>query len=314
MEAEREKIYIVIVSDIVEKLFTNILKMSNVLNLILNIVNRNNLDLISGLKNKNRINAVGDKLEFFIKRAFSNSFDITLDDKDKDELAKINNKFFSWLGNSNNPPDLILKFGDAVEVKKISIRGTDIALNSSYPKSKLSFDDPMITKGCRECEKSWTSKDLIYAIGHVEKDKLKLLWLIYGDCYAADKEVYERIRDSIYNGVNQIEGIEFSSTKELGRINKVDPLGITYLRVRGMWGISNPINVYASQHTEQDEKCNFQVIAIMQIQKYLSFSLKDRQELEDLASNSKIKMKDVKIKSPNNPAIFLDVKIIIYKK
>ncbi len=288
--------------------------MSNLLNLVLNIVNRDNLDLTSGLKSKNRINAVGDNLEFFIKRAFSNAFDITLDDKDKDELAKINNKFFSWLGNSNNPPDLILKFGDAVEVKKISSRSTDIALNSSYPKSKLSFDDPMITKGCRECEKSWTSKDLIYAIGHVEEDKLKLLWLIYGDCYAADKEVYERIRNSIYNGVNQIKGIEFSSTKELGRINMVDPLGITYLRVRGMWGISNPINVYSSQHTEQDEKCSFQVIAIMQFQKYLSFPLEDRQELENLAITSKIKMKDVKIKSPNNPAIFLDVKIIIYKK
>lgn len=34
-------------------------------------------------------------------------------------------------------------------------------------------------------------------------------------------------------------------SKELGHINKVDPLGVTYMRVRGMWGIDNPWKVFS---------------------------------------------------------------------
>ena len=42
----------------------------------------------------------------------------------------------------------------------------------------------------------------------------------------------------------ELQDVEFSETNELGRVNKVDPLGITYLRIRGMWGIENPIKVF----------------------------------------------------------------------
>jgi hypothetical protein len=152
---------------------------------------------------------------------------------------------FSYLGNANNPPDLILKNGDAIEVKKIESLNSQIALNSSYPKSKLFSDDPMITDACRNCEENtWIEKDLIYTIGVTEKGRLKLVWFIYGDCYAAEKQVYERVKTAICDGIRQISGIEFTKTKELGRVNNVDPLGITYLRIRGMWGIENPIKVF----------------------------------------------------------------------
>ena len=43
-----------------------------------------------------------------------------------------------------------------------------IALNSSYPTAKLYSDSPMITKACRESEE-WTEKDLLYAIGSVDR-------------------------------------------------------------------------------------------------------------------------------------------------
>lgn len=286
--------------------------MANLLQAILNISSNNELDLENYFKSRNKINAVGDSLELFIKDTFCNSFNIPLKDKE----VNVYPKFFSYEGNSNNPPDLILKDGDAIEVKKIESLKTAIALNSSYPKAQIFADDPMITNACRNCEDSWKVKDIIYTLGVVPKlqNRLKVLWFIYGDCFAADKEVYERIRKGICEGVNQIMGIEFAETNELARVNKVDPLGITYLRVRGMWGIENPINVYSYLDLDFDEGDNFQMIAVMQENKYLSFPERTRQELENLRSIKKLKIKDVQIKSPNNPAKLLNSKIIIYKK
>lgn len=60
---------------------------------------------------------------------------------------------FSYIGNQNNPPDSMLRNGDAIEVKKIESKKAALALNSSYPKAKLYADSPMINKECRECEK-----------------------------------------------------------------------------------------------------------------------------------------------------------------
>lgn len=286
--------------------------MTNLLEAIFNIVNNNELDLGSYFKSRNKINAVGDSLEFFIKDAFCNSFNITLRDKE----TAIYPEFFSYIGNSSNPPDLIVKNGDAIEVKKIESLKTAIALNSSYPKSKLFSKDPMITNACRTCEEFWESKDIVYAIGVVPKsqNRLKLLWLVYGDCLAADKQVYDRIRNGICNGINQIAGIEFAETNELARVNKVDPLGITYLRVRGMWGIENPINIYNYIDVDYQDDDNFQIISIMQENKYLSFPEETRRKLENLASDHNIEIKDIRIKSPNNPAKPLNAKLIVYKR
>ena len=101
----------------------------------------------------------------------------------------------------------------------------------------------MITTACRNCE-DWQKKDLVYIVGVSKDDELKALWLVYGNCYSASKEVYERVRDKISKGVNELQDVEFSETNELGRVNRVDPLGITYLRIHGMWGIKNPIRVF----------------------------------------------------------------------
>jgi hypothetical protein len=84
----------------------------------------------------------------------------------------------------------------------------------------------------------------MYAVGVVQGDNLSSLFFVQGDCYAANREVYQRTREKIINGVQQAEGTDFSETNEIGRVNKVDPLGITYLRIRGMWGIENPRKVF----------------------------------------------------------------------
>ncbi|MEO0968680.1 MAG: NgoPII family restriction endonuclease, partial [Cyanobacteria bacterium J06639_18] len=211
--------------------------MANILEAIKFIVDNPISDVVRYYKTQsnNRVNSVGDALESFIKDIFSQALtehDINLKNTKYSEA-------FSYIGNQNNPPDIILKNGDVIEVKKIeSLKASSIALNSSYPKSKLYSDEPMLTSYCRECE-DWQEKDIIYAIGVIKDEKLKLLWLIYGDCYAADREVYKRIANKINSGITEIKDVEFSKTQELGRVNKVDPLGITYLRIRGMWGIQN---------------------------------------------------------------------------
>lgn len=232
--------------------------MNNILTAIKSIINNPISDLVSYYKSKNRINQIGDALEYFIKDIFADT--VTENDQQK-RLLKYS-EVFSYSGNANNPPDLMLKNGDAVEVKKIESLRAGIALNSSYPKSKLYNDSPLITSHCRTCE-DWKEKDIIYAIGVVQDKRLKLLWLIYGDCYAADREIYERITNTIAIGINQIPGVDFSETRELGRVNKVDPLNITYLRIRGMWGIQNHLAVFDYVNLGYQENAEFQMIAVM---------------------------------------------------
>jgi hypothetical protein len=169
----------------------------------------------------------------------------------------------------------------------------------------------MITEACRKCE-NWTEKDLIYCIGVLNKNILSALWFIYGDCYAANKDIYERIKNKIANGVNSLEDVQFSDTKELGRINNVDPLGITYLRIRGMWGIENPIKVFHSI-TGLEKNKKLTVNAIMLKEKFKSFPDKDRLELEKHLCSG-LQISTVPIKSPNNPALLLEGILIKYSK
>lgn len=280
--------------------------MANILEAIKVIVDNSVPDIVSYYQGKNRINSVGDALECFIKDIFSD----TLNENDLNLKNQKYSEAFSYIGNQNNPPDIILKNGDAIEVKKIESLKSSIALNSSYPKSKLYFNDPMLTSSCRNCE-DWQEKDIIYVIGVIKDRKLKLLWLVYGDCYAADREVYKRITNTINSGIHEIKDVEFSQTKELGRVNKVDPLGITYLRIRGMWGIQNPIFVYDYLFENFDIDA-FQLIVIMKEEKYLSFPSEMRTFVEAI-SHKGFTIKNVNIKSPDNPAQLIPAKMISYR-
>ena len=280
---------------------------TNILIAIKNLLKDPVTNLVSRYRAVNRANSMGDALEFYVKDLFCNS----LGEKNITKKDEAYSEYFSYIGNQNNPPDIMIKGGDAIEVKKIEGFDSGIALNSSYPKDKLFSDSPMITTACRNAE-NWREKDLIYTIGVVKEDKLKALWFIYGNCYSASKEIYERIRNKISKGVNELQGVEFAETNELGRVNRVDPLGITYLRIRGMWGIENPIKVF-NYVAPVDKTAELSVNALMLKEKYLSFPDKDRKNLEKLA-NDKFTIKDIKIKSPNNPAKLLDAKLLTFIK
>jgi hypothetical protein len=280
---------------------------TNILVAISNLVNNPITNIVAHYGSSNRINNVGEALEIYVKDLFCNTMNV------RDEYSKIEayHKYFSMLGNKNNPPDFVIRNGDAIEVKKIErVNGGEISLNSSYPKDKLYCDDPMINSACRNCE-DWKEKDMIYAIGSMYGDSLRELWMVYGDCYASNKEVYQRIRTIIKEGVNSLLGVEFTETKELAKIHRVDPLGITYLRVRGMWGIKIPQQVF-EYVVESDQTAAFKFNAILLKEKYYSLPERDRDLLEKLAGD-KLVIKDVKIKSPNNPANLLDAKIIRFR-
>ena len=280
---------------------------TNILKALINISKNPTINISErySATGKNRANNMGESLELYVKDLFCNTFGV----KDITEKTKIYSKYFSYLGNQNNPPDIIIAKGDAIEVKKIESVKSQIALNSSYPKDKLYSDSSMLTQECKNCE-NWKEKDLIYVIGAMQQNRLKAIWFIYGDCYAANKDIYERIKNKISSGINSLSDVEFSETKELGRVNKVDPLGITYLRIRGMWGVDNPLNVFNYVTTIEQEK-DLTVNAIMLEKKYKSFPKEDREELEN---SSKLTINDIEIKSPNNPANLLKAKLIKFIK
>jgi len=253
----------------------------------------------------NRINNMGEALEAFVKNAFANA----LNETDAEIIANKHDKVFSYGGNANNIPDAMIEAGDAIEVKKIESFNAGIPLNSSYPKDKLYADDHRVSNACRNSE-TWTVKDMIYAIGVVQQQVLRHLWLIDGACYAADRETYVRIEQTISNGVNAIEDVEFSTTKELGRVNKVDPLGITYLRIRGMWHIENPSKVFANIY-DINKHCSFGLAAVLKKDKYDGFPVASREAIE---RNANISVKHVKIANPNNPVKRLDAVLIRVEK
>ncbi|MER2008542.1 MAG: NgoPII family restriction endonuclease, partial [Psychrobacillus sp.] len=256
----------------------------------------------------NRINGVGDLLEFYVKDAFCGESSFL--EKTNEKLSKYQ-QVFSYLGNSNNPPDFIIRRGAAVEVKKIEkVAGGSIALNSSFPKNYLYSSDSKIKQSCCECENEyggWEKKDIIYAIGNVTDVKLHSLWLVYGDCYCADKESYERITETMKNGVNEIPGVQFSETKELGRINRVDPLGITYLRIRGMWGIEHPGNVF-SNYLNTDSN-NTKIYVLMRKSTYITLDKKP--DLTQFINQNILTINEIQIPNPDNPAQNIDA--ILYR-
>ncbi|MDN3233108.1 NgoPII family restriction endonuclease [Priestia megaterium] len=276
---------------------------SNVLIALYNILSRkqNKLSKVVNHISNNRVNSTGDLLEYYVKDAFCG---ISADLEMTDDKLKEYQQTFSYLGNSNNPPDFVVRHGVGVEVKKIERRNTNgIALNSSFPKDYLYHDDLRIKKECRECEAEfggWTKKDMIYAVGNVTGDHLHSLWLIYGDCYCADKATYQRIADTIKTGVSSIPGVEFGETKELGRINRVDPLGITYLRIRGMWGIEHPSAVFRSLLNNDADPTKTHINVLMRKETYDQIS--DKPDFTHFLENGMLTIRDVKIPNPNNPA------------
>ena len=279
---------------------------NNIIDAICNLVQHPVLNIVPHYSGKNRANNAGDALEEYIKDLFADTFEMS-----GAERADQQERIFSYLGNNNNPPDAMLKGGDAIEIKKIESDNSALALNSSYPKQILSKDNPMISQACRLAE-SWDKKDMIYAVGVVKNNQLKHLAMVYGRDYCANEGYYTRIRDTIERGVKSIPGVDFAKSKELGHINKVDPLGITYMRVRGMWGIENPWRVFDYIY-KRDFSKDFNFMCVMNEEKWKTFA--NRKILKDMAKKTPgFAIENITIKNPDNPASLTNAKLITYSQ
>lgn len=278
--------------------------MSNIIDAIVNLVKYKNINLVQNTSGNNRANNAGDGLEEFVKNLFAGTFN----DNEAQRLERIS-QIFSYLGNKSNPPDAMLKNGDALEVKKIENASSALALNSSHPKNKLYATSPMISKSCKYAE-NWDEKDIMYIVGLVESAKIKKLSIVYGMDYCAEESCYLRIKNAIKETVENIPSIDFSESRELGHINKVDPLGITYMRIRGMWGIENPWKAFSYAYKEPSHP-NFSFMCIINEKKWNS--LTNHSELQQLETQEQsLKLADIKIKHPDNPAILRNAKLITF--
>lgn len=276
----------------------------SILTAIYNLVNNPIVELVEYYHGRNRANNMGDALEEYVKDLFANSFEMP----EHKRILRLSN-VFSYLGNTSNPPDAMLRGGDAIEVKKIESPTSGLALNSSYPKHTLKRSSTMISTACRNAE-NWTEKDMIYVVGVVNRNNLKHLSMVYGSDYCASDSCYKRIKNILKHGVESIPGVEFAETKELGRVNKVDPLGITYLRVRGMWGIDNPWSVFNYVY-QRDLTNKFTFMCIINDTKWASFDM-DEKELIMTIDDPRFCIKNIRIKDPDNPAKLNSAKLITF--
>ena len=79
--------------------------MSNILKAFINIVNNHQTHIQNITEGNNRANNMGEGLESYIKEVFANTLNVQNPQKKLEILADT----FSYQGNKNNPPDLILK-------------------------------------------------------------------------------------------------------------------------------------------------------------------------------------------------------------
>ena len=134
--------------------------------------------------------------------------------------------------------------------------------------------------------------------------------MVYGTEYCADIETYTRIENVVKEGLQSIENVELAQTNELGRLNKVDPLGITNMRIRGMWTIMNPLKVFNYVYMPNSSK-TFNFMCLINSEKYATLS--NIKNLEGFTNEiPDLNIKDVKVKNPNNPAQLIECKLITF--
>lgn len=281
---------------------------TDTLTAIINIINSETIVLDGKTKSSsNRANLMGDALENYIQEAYSG----TIGETDREYKLKRIDEIFSYTGNNSHPPDGMIKDGEAIEVKKIESRSSQLQLNSSNPKSKLYKNDSRLNSKAVSAEE-WTEKDFVYIVGFIDKklNNLKELSFIDASLYCADKEIYDRPFNKIKEGILEIPNVEFNSdTKELGRVNKIDPLGIASLRIRGMWLLDNPFKVFSDIYTPKDS--NFNLFALISDERFENSSNKD-ELIEMSKSITNLKITNEIVKNPNNPAKLKNCKKITF--
>ena len=283
--------------------------MSDILKAICNLVESRRTYVGEESVLRNRANNMGEAFEVYVKNVFAGTFGIN-GSKKQERFSEV----FSYQGSASKPPDLMLRGGDAIEIKKLETCDSQIQLNSSFPKNYLHWDDSRLALAAKTSEE-WTQKDILYVVGNLDKKTatLRSMWWIYGDCFCADAEVYQSVSRGITGCLRANPRFEFAETNELARINGVDAQHFTDLRVRGMWLLKNPHRIFEEKgYVHFDEKAEFQLFVLMRESKYRACPDENRTAIEVLEKNNKLKISSEKVADPNNPAENLDCKLIQY--
>jgi len=283
--------------------------MANVLTAIQNLIGFHNTAVGEVHEGNNRANNTGEAFEKYIKNIFAGIGSGHLSGTEKQKKYE---ETFSYLGNVSNPPDAILRGGDAIEIKKLESKDSQIQLNSSFPKNKLRASDSRIANRARTAE-NWTEKDLLYIIGNIDKrtKNARSMWWIYGDCFCAESSVYTSLSEKVSKALRSIPDVNFSPTNELGRINSVDLLDVTDLRIRGMWLLKNPHKIF-NDYANFNGYASFQLFVLMREEKWNGFPAEDSKNILKLCASKLLEISDERIPDPDQPARSIRCKLIKY--
>ena len=273
---------------------------SNVIKAFLKIIENSDVSVDGSAQGGNRVTSVGDGLEIYVKDAFAGI--LGAQEYSENEKMEIYNNIFSFQNSSSRPPDLIIKNGDAIEVKKIEDNpDKELALNSSSPKTRITKKDSKITNAVKDTLSDNESKDLLYVVGTVDGVNLKNMWMVYGDCFVQDIDFYNSIFNDLKSKMKKISeeipNVNANETKEFMRLNNIDLLGRTHLRVRAMYILENPNKIF--EYLLKDYLGKNYICLLMREKKFKGFPEEDKNKIKKYCSK-------IKIKDPENQNQFID--------
>jgi hypothetical protein len=210
---------------------------------------------VSAPRARNSMQAQGESLEEIVKDILCG-----VTPRRQADRAQLHARHLAHEGSRNYPPDAMYRGGndgDAFEIKKVlKYSKTSLELNSSPPYSHLVSTMTRIPESARLCE-PWTRRDLFYAIGDVAPGRLvgNWLWFVEGRLIGEDWSFYDKIESDLRPTISQTlidNGLLPAETNELGRVNKIDKLKRTSLRIRGMWSVANPTRLFQNLNGIQE--------------------------------------------------------------
>lgn len=293
--------------------------MRNIIDAIMSLVEQQEFTIKTVQYPKNIANQLGASFEAYGKMLFAG---INMG-SDEIECGNLLEQEFSHLGEQNNPPDAIIRGGDAIEFKKLEKDSSCMPLNSSFPKHDLRSDSPFITEACRRAER-WDKKDILYVVGVVKKSCLSRMWMVYGSEYCASAETYLRLRNPLQTVVRdkivELGGyIMDESSKEPARVKMgIDPLDITRFRLRALWEMQTPWVVFQEEyqdviarHQLRWQAKKFEFVAIVGNQKWMTLGNRGNLEAMVDAQTPGLGIYDIYVKNPDNVRQKVCAKMIV---
>ena len=134
-------------------------------------------------------------------------------------------------------------------------------------------------------------------MGKANEEYVEALWLIDGSCIADYAETYDILFDKLALTVTDLGG---EPGNEIGRLNNVDPLRATSLRIRAMWLLDHPAKLFSTIFLAPEPGV-FVFNALVSAKKWTSFTDSDIDALKKLeAEGMEIKRVEIPSSSKKN--------------